>query len=134
MQPTDEQRLKVEELAACGMKQVGIAAVIGCNEDTLRRYFAVELAQGPARRRAEILGLLYTAARKGNVSANKHLELMTHRAAAESSFTGAETQPERPPAKPEKLGKKEEAALAAQSAGKDSEWGDDLAFSGRRPN
>ena len=129
--PTDAQRLQVEELAACGMKHIGIAAVIGCSEPALRKHFAIELADGPARRRAEILQLLYTAARKGNVSAGKHLELMTHRIAAENAFTGAEAQPE---SKPEKLGKKEQAQRAAEVAGQGSEWGSDLAFRGRAPN
>jgi hypothetical protein len=73
-----------------------IAAVIGCSTVTLRTRFADELEFGAARRRAEIITLLYRVARRGNVSALRRLiEMMRAAEAAQR------------PAKPPRLGKKE---------------------------
>jgi hypothetical protein len=62
----------------------------------------------------EILELLWTQARKGNVSALKRLEEIT-------AMSAAATKP-RPAAKPKPLGKKEAANLEAQTAEEGTTW------------
>lgn len=86
-----------------------IARRIGISEPTLRQHFSDELACGWARRRAEVIELLFAAARNGNVDALIQLERMTAEVAA------------RP-----RLGKKAQAEEAANSAGLGTDWGDDL--------
>jgi len=124
--PTAKQRREVEEFVSCGMKAVQIARAIGIHEDTLQKHFAEELATGQAKRRGEVIRLLYRSARAGNVSAQKKLEEMTQRAAAEAAFV--EPEPKQP-----KKGKKEAATEAALMAGQGSDWGDDLTFP-HKPN
>lgn len=113
------------------MNEDAVAAVIGVSRPTLRLYFAEELDHGRARKKAEVISLLYKTARKGNVSAQKKLNELI--GIAEAADYGKQPSPdedapakrEQPP-KPTKLGKKEEAALAAQTAGEGTDWGDDL--------
>lgn len=119
--PTAAHRRQVEELLSVGTSADIVARAIGITEPTLRKHFAEELANGMAKRRAEVMNLLFKSARKGNVAAQKHLEQMTARAAAEAAFTGADEAPAAV-----KRGKKEQAADAALSAGEGSDWGDDL--------
>ncbi len=127
--PTTAQRRQVEELVSCGMSPPDIARALGIARETLRKHFADELAEGLARRRAEVIALLYKSARKGNVSAQKALDLATSRAVAQAAFV---EDPDAAP-RPLKLGKKEQAQLDAATAGEGSEWGDDLK-PGVRPN
>lgn len=127
---------RVEELTSGGMSQEAIAKVLGCDSDTLRKHFGDELDNGIQRRRAEVIGLLFKSARGGNVTAQKKLEEMTGRIAAEEGFTGDRTGDAGAPAaapRPKKLGKKEEAAEAAETAGAGTNWGEDLHLVGR-PN
>ena len=74
---TAEDRARVAEMASCAMPQADIARVIGCTMPTLRKHFREELSTGAAVKRAEVVSLLYANARAGNVSAQKHLEIMT---------------------------------------------------------
>lgn len=120
-EPTEEQRLDVEEMVACGMRQDDIARAVGISTPTLVKRFADELAGGGARRRAEVVKMLFGAARKGNVAAQKKLEEMTARAMAAEAFQAPAETPK---------GKKEAAVDAAHRAGRDSEWGSDLIFPG----
>jgi hypothetical protein len=69
--PTSKQRDRVALLAAGGIPQPAIAAVLGCCERTLRNYFAVELETGRGVKRAQNLERLEAAAKRGNVSAMK---------------------------------------------------------------
>lgn len=112
-------------MLACGESQSVIARAIGCDPDTLRKHFADELANGLAKRRREVVELLFKNARKGNVSAQKKLEDMTRVAGAAAAFTGATDGADKT-AKQPKLGKKEQAAQEATNAGTGTEWGDDL--------
>ena len=111
-------RRKVEELVCCGMSQDEVARAIGCSAPTLVKHFGEALTTGVARKRAEIIGMLFKAAKKGNVTAQKKLEEMSRVVSASESF-------ERP-ARPARVGKKEEAAAAAVTAGEGTDWGDDL--------
>lgn len=119
--PTAAHRRQVEMMLSVGTSADMIARAIGITEPTLRKHFREELANGLARRQLEVLSLLFKSARKGNVSAQRHLEQMIARAAVGAAFAGTEEAPT-----PAKRGKKELAAEAALNAGEGSDWGDDL--------
>jgi DNA-binding CsgD family transcriptional regulator len=125
--PTAAHRRQVEECKSGGMSNEEIAMAIGITAPTLEKHFEDELAHGRARKRAEVLRLLYAAARKGNVSAQKQLHQITATQAAAAEWEAAEAPGRRAHAPTSaKLGKKEQAELAARTAGQGSEWGDDL--------
>lgn len=71
--PTSITRRKVSMAAAFGMTRQEIALAIGITDDTLRKHYARELAEGAAKKRMEILDAQFAAAKKGNVSAQKAL-------------------------------------------------------------
>ncbi len=114
-QVTDEMRLRVEEYVSCGMTQEQIAKALGCDCDTLRKHCHDELVNGRARRRAEVVEMIFGTARKGNVTAQKKLEEMTAVYAEPEDNQPAKSEP--------KLGKKEIAQLEAERAGTGTEWG-----------
>jgi transposase-like protein len=117
-QPTAELRDKVELLRACGMSVEDIARAIGIARTTLEKHFSEELQMGPARKRAEFMGWLTESAKKGNVSAQKKLiELVDAKAAREEreEFLDAASVKT-------KVGKKEQAAIDAQTAGDGTGW------------
>ncbi|MBE1208121.1 hypothetical protein [Aminobacter carboxidus] len=115
--PTPALRRKVEELVSCGMSKDECARAIGCSTPTLEKYFEEELANGVAKKRAEVIGLLYREAKKGNVTAQKKLEEMTRVAsAAEAVGARSGTKPV-PQERAPKLGKKEERQAAAGRVG-----------------
>lgn len=103
--PTTASRREVEELVSCGMSEDDVARAIGLTTPTVRKHYADELLTGRARRRAEVIKLLYRNARKGNVSAQRKLEDMT-------SLAGIARPRE---AKEPALGKKERAAAEARN-------------------
>lgn len=105
-------RQKVAECAAVGMSQDDIARAIGCSTPTLVKHFEEELTTGAAVKRAEVVGLLFKAARKGNVAAQKALDAKSQAAAAAQTLRDREGGGA-PPAKEAKLGKKEEQKRAA---------------------
>ena len=120
--PTIQQRDRVALLAAGGIPQPAIAALVGCCERTLRTYFAVELETGRGVKRAENLERLEAAAKGGSIGAMKTLEAI---------FGHAETKQLQGKSKAEaRPSKKAAAARAAVTAGQGSEWGDDLIWSG----
>jgi len=106
--PTIEGRRKVEQMKFCGESDNVIARALGIDPETLRKHFADELADGHAQRKAELVGLLFDAARKGNVSAMKRLDDMGRAAGA------AEAVSRRAAAAP-KLPKKEQQQQAAEN-------------------
>lgn len=116
---TAKLRRQVAELISCGMSQDEVARAIGCSTPTLVKHFPDELATGAARKRAEVIGLLYRNARAGNVSAQKQLETMTRAGAAAEAISrrgdaegGAPAQATPVPAP--RLGKKEQKQAAAE--------------------
>lgn len=123
--PTSEARLQVSQLVAAGMPHDSIAHVLRIARKTLDKNFAQELKNGHADRRAEVIELLWAQARKGNTAATKHLDQITSTALAESTFDRRPDVAEPAPRAP-RLGKKEQAALDAQTAGVGSDWGADL--------
>ncbi|MHC2251022.1 hypothetical protein ACVILK_000714 [Bradyrhizobium embrapense] len=115
--PTKAQRTKVEEWIACGMSQDECARVLGISTPTLAKSFPDEIATGVAKKRAEVVGLLFKQAKKGNATCIKKLEEMTRVSAAAQAIAdlgraGGEV-PAAPPA-PEKVGKKAERKAAAE--------------------
>ena len=110
--PTDVTRERVEILVASRMPAWQIAAALEISEPTLRLHYERELAGGRARRTAEVLEALFTAAKAGNVSAQK----------AFLDRTGELEEPPPPEAKAEPLGKKAAAAVAAVNATAGTDW------------
>lgn len=103
-----EDRKTVEEMKFCGESDATIARALNIDPDTMRKHFADELADGHAQRRKEVIGLMFSAARGGNVAAIKKLEEMGRVTAASDAVKGRE--------KPEpKRGKKEERQIAADN-------------------
>lgn len=108
---TPEMRRQVEQLVAVGTTEEDIAIFLRVAIMTLRKHFAEELRFGRMKVRAEVVDLLFTSARAGNVSAQKKLEDMTGIA---MSARVAEHAGE-PVGRPPKLGKKEQQQLEAQN-------------------
>lgn len=123
-------------MVSVGESKATIARALQIDEDTLKKHFADELANGLARRRMEVTALLFKSARAGNVAAQKHLDQKVAIASAEAAFGG--DKPAAPAATtttPRKLGKKEQRTADAEGAGKGTGWGDDLEVpSSARPN
>jgi hypothetical protein len=116
--PTNRLRKRVCLLVAAGMSEPEVATALKMARETLRKYYADDLLNGRASFRRELLEMLETAARKGNVTAMKHLDLRTS------------GEPMLQPA----AGKKVEQAKAARRAGMGTEWGEDLRFPDQRAN
>jgi predicted transcriptional regulator len=121
--PTAKQRRSVEQMVSVGEPIATIARALGIAENTLRQHFAEELENGWAKRRLEVTDLLYANARKGNVSAQKHLEHMTAVAATASLREPEQAKDPKAP----KLGKKDQAAADARQPDTESVLGDLIA-------
>jgi len=76
-EPTDSQRQIVQILRSNGISQRTIAANIGCDVQTLRKHFRVELADGHVQVVAAMGAALVRAGLAGNVNAIKYW-LSTH--------------------------------------------------------
>jgi hypothetical protein len=120
--PTATQRLSVSVSAAGGMAHEEIALALGISRNTLEKHFAIELSTVAYRRRMDVLTAQYRAARKGNVAAQKAFLQNTPALAVPPVKTAEEKQ------KP--LGKKEQAAADAKTAGAGTEWGNLLPRAG----
>lgn len=127
--PTALHRRRVEQYVCAGMSHDGIAKALGISDETLRKHFAAELETGSQRRRAEVIDMLFAAARKGNVTAQKKLEEMSLRSVGEAEFMADKKPEEAAATKPAKRGKKEEAQAQAQAVLQDDDWGADIAAS-----
>jgi hypothetical protein len=132
--PTLENRNKIKLLLALGWGNERIARSLGITANTLRKHYLRELkVRGEARDRmdARLAWLLWQQVSAGNVAAMKEFQKLVERndravgypVGADSDAATSETV-----ARPQmaRLGKKEEATIAAQTAGQDTDWGDDL--------
>lgn len=72
--PTAKQRRQCEGWAAFGMPVEDIARVFGIAPETLREYFAEELATGWAKKKAEAIDRLYEHAKTNASAAARVLE------------------------------------------------------------
>lgn len=128
--PTRENCNKIMLLLAQDWPLQRVANALRITLPTLRKhYFSVLKEKDIARDRVEArhIDLLWGQCEQGNVAALKAFrDLMdrSERANAERKFLGGED--EEPKARKHQLGKKEVAALEAQTAGMDSDWGNDL--------
>lgn len=127
---TTQNRNKVMLLLAFGWTDTKIAQALGITEPTFRKhYFHERKIRLDARPRVEAahMSMLWEQAKLGNVAAMKEFRNLMDKddlRQIEREFTGPV----------QRLGKKEQAALAAETAGVDSDWGGDLLTPGVRPN
>lgn len=132
--PTNENRRKVSMMLARGWSNERIAAVLRCTLPTLRKHYFSELKfRDVARDRIEaaLAMRVWDQVEAGNVGAMRLFDRLMEKndiAVGHASFYHGQRAPTAAPAeeKPERLGKKELANQAAQTAGEGSEWGDDL--------
>lgn len=73
---TLEARRTVEQLKFVGESDTTIARALCIDVDTMRKHFCEELADGAAQRRAELVSILFDAARAGKVAAINALDKM----------------------------------------------------------
>jgi hypothetical protein len=125
--PTVASRRTVSIGAGGGMRHEDIALALGINRDTLTKHYALELSTGAAMRRLEVLQAQYRAAlKKGSTSAAKaYLAVEPELAAPPVPPPGV---PAAAPAPAEAapvaktMGKKEQQAADAVTAGQGTEW------------
>jgi hypothetical protein len=67
--PDPAQRKQVEAMAAYGIPEIDIAAVLAVDPKTLRKHYREELNLGGTKANAQVAGFLFSAARSGNVTA-----------------------------------------------------------------
>lgn len=129
--PTQENRNKVNMMLSFGWNNDRIAAVLRCDLKTLRKHYFPELKfREVARDRlmVEQANVLWKLGRDGNVAALRELDRVVERndiAVGHKSFYEGQREEEAERA-PEPLGKKEQAAQAALTAGEGTGWGSDL--------
>ena len=61
-QPTEKDRAAVQTMAAYGIPQPDIAAVVGCDEKTLRKHFRQELDTAATQANARVAAALFKKA------------------------------------------------------------------------
>jgi hypothetical protein len=67
--PDPAQRKQVEAMAAYGIPEIDIAAVVAVDPKTLRKHYRDELDLGATKANAQVASYLFNAARNGNVTA-----------------------------------------------------------------
>jgi hypothetical protein len=120
--PTQENRSKIRLLLGFGWTAERIARALRVSKPTLRKHYFAELRHADEARdalKAAHLMMVYRQADAGNVGAIKELGRLIER--DELERIPQRRRAEEP--KPEKLGKKEAADLAARSAHEGTEWG-----------
>lgn len=126
---TQKNRSKVMMLLAMGWSNERIAQALGITAPTLRKNYFRELkVREDARARLDgaLADRLWTKAMGGSVAALKEFrKLMERNDLMLGQHQFYHPQPEQKKKDP-KLGKKEQAALDAETAGQDTGWGDDL--------
>jgi hypothetical protein len=67
--PEPSTRAQAEAMAAYGIPEAEIAAVLKLDPKTLRKHFRDELDLGRTKANAQVAGFLFNAAKNGNVTA-----------------------------------------------------------------
>jgi hypothetical protein len=67
--PDPAQRKQVEAMAAYGIPEIDIAAVLSVDPKTLRKHYRDELDLGATKANAQVASYLFNSARNGNVTA-----------------------------------------------------------------
>lgn len=127
---TERNANKVKLLLALGWSNERIASALFITLPTLRKHYFSELkARAVMRDRLDARlaeSLWQQGVEKGNVGAIREFRKLLERndtmAGQRDFYEGQRETPTKEP----KLGKKEQAALAAQKAGQGTGWGDDL--------
>lgn len=68
-EPSDEDRKFVTLMAIGGITKEVMATVMGLDKKTLQKHYRAELEENVPKAHAKIVGALYNAALKGNVTA-----------------------------------------------------------------
>lgn len=111
-------------MIATGSALDDVARALGITPPTLAKHFAEEIANGRAKKRAEVLQAMMTAARKGNATAQaKLLEAFDRADLADIEKSIGAAPDDRSKAEPP-VGKKLEAKRAAQRELATGEWGE----------
>lgn len=119
--PTEDQRKQVDAMCGYGVPEASIAKVLGIDDKTLGKYFRHELDTAHIRANSAVAQSLFQKAiGNGPQSVAACCFWLKTRA------RWRETDRLEVAAVP--LGKKEIAMIAAQTAGQDSDWSDDLQF------
>lgn len=136
--PTRKNRNKVMMLLAMGWTDQGVANALGVSIPTLNKHYFRELKLRDIARdrlKATHMEMLWEQAKKGSVPAIKEFRKLMDKVEAEDAEQHFLTRAAGTPMpRQAKLGKKEEADLAANSAGYGTDWGDDLLGPGRTVN
>ena|SRR5690348_12152514 len=130
-EPTPERRRVVHSLTGYGASQDVVARTIGCDPKTLRRWYRAELETG----REDAALIVQQCAFKMASSGRSPMSTFKWLAARCPEWWIKDDAGAAP--RPDALGKKERAWLAATTAGQGSDWGDDLVYPGDpvgRPN
>lgn len=131
-EPTDEQRAAVETMAGYGIPHDDIAKVIRIDPTTMRRWYREELDRGHAVANTKVAQNLFKiASGAGREAVTACIFWLKCRAGWRE--TGPIAVEGWAPVTT-KIGKKEEAEIAARTAGDGTEWGDDLRVDGKLPH
>lgn len=131
---TEKTRNRVKMLVALGWANPRIANALAISLPTLRKNYFHELKKREAARdqlEMRRLEMAWEMAQSGNVGAFKEFGRLMERndqMLAAASFSGGNSGKDEE--RTQQVGKKEAAAQAAETAGDNSEWGDDLRFPG----
>lgn len=129
--PTSKHRNDVMLFKAAGLSEEAIAASLKISQNTLRKYFAVELEMARGVQRAKNLRRMVKAADKGSVSAQKALHVLFDKGAQEElareDFGAEKAAPVTAAEKVRsRITKKELVEQDAINAGVGTEWESDL--------
>lgn len=117
-QPTQESRQMVEVLSGFAIPQDKIAEAVRVDRKTLLKHYADEIARGSAVVEAKLVGNLLRLASGSDGTALKAIMFALQCRFGWSQYVPRQEQPN-----PTPLGKKEAAAILAQTAHEDSDWG-----------
>jgi hypothetical protein len=118
-QPTEVGRRSVEEMAGLGIPEVNIARVIGVAVGTLLTHYRDELDLGHINANRRVAQNLFNIATGDSRQAVSAAIFWLRVRAGWSEYSPAPVTTPRP----EAPGKKEQATIASEEAGRDNEWG-----------
>jgi hypothetical protein len=116
-QPSESGRKSVEAMAGFGIPEEDIGRVIGVEPKTLRKHYRDELDLGHVKANTRVAQNLFTIATGSGPGAVSAAIFWLKVRAGWSEYSPA------PVPRPEAPGKKEQATLASEEAGRGNEWG-----------
>lgn len=119
-QPDERSRRTVESMTGFGIPAEDIARVIGISRDTLDRKYRLELDTGTVKANTQVAQHLFKIATGTGPGATAAAIFWLKARAGWSEYAPAPVS--RPHAEPP-LGKKEQAQVASEEAGRGNEWG-----------